>query len=111
MSDAPPKAELTAPELDAEIRALAAQRAATEPGHPVTPPTDASEVFQADNMLWHVRPAADLAAVELALYHPGLGWTSMYLSRAQVEDLQDAFAAALRGLKPVFNAPVTEPTR
>ncbi len=100
-----------APKLDAEIRALAAQRAALAPGHPVVPPTDPCEVFQADNMLWHVRPSADRAAVELSMYHPGLGWTSMHLSRAQVEDLQDAFAAALRDLRPVFNAPITEPTR
>ena len=103
--------QATAAELDAEIRALVARRAVTEPGHPVIPPADPGEMFQADNMLWHVRPAADRAAVELALYHPGLGWTSMSLSRAQIEDLQDAFAAALRALKPVFNASITEPTR
>ena len=100
-----------APSLDAAIRDLAARRAAIMPGHPATPPQDASLIHQADNMLWHVRPAADRAAVELALFHPGLGWTAMQLSRAQVEDLQDAFAAALRDLRPVFNASVTEPTR
>ena len=77
----------TAAELDAEIVALAKLRAATKPGVPVEPP---SEMHRADNMLWHVRPAPDTAQIELALYHPGLGWTAILLSRAQIEDMQDS---------------------
>ena len=28
-----------------------------------------------------------MAAIQFATQHPGLGWTAMWLSRAQVEDL------------------------
>jgi hypothetical protein len=98
MSDHP-----TAAELDAQIRALAAQRAATPPGHPVEPPVDPARMFRADNMLWHVRPAPDAAALEIALYHPGLGWTGILMSRAQIEDLQDCIADALRRMPVRFN--------
>jgi len=29
--------------------------------------------------------------IQFATQHPGLGWTAMWLSRAQVEDLQTSF--------------------
>ena len=32
--------------------------------------------------------AATITAIQFATHHPGLGWTAMFLSRAQVEDLQ-----------------------
>jgi hypothetical protein len=89
--------------IDAEIKALAARRAAMRPGHPVIPPVDPTMVHEADNMLWHVRPAVGVSAIELAMFHPGLGWTSMKMSRAQVEDLQDAIALALRDMPLITN--------
>lgn len=90
--------------IDAEIRALAAKRASLSPGHPVEPPRDQSLVHHADNMLWHVRPSADASsAVELSLYHPGLGWISIKMSRAQIEDMQDATSMALRDLPMIHN--------
>jgi hypothetical protein len=90
--------------IDAEIRALAARRALLSPGHPVEPPRDHSLVHHADNMLWHVRPSADASsAIELSLYHPGLGWISIKMSRAQIEDMQDATAMALRDMPMIHN--------
>ena len=35
--------------------------------------------------------APEKAAVRFATQHPGLGWMAMWLSRAQVEDLQTSF--------------------
>ncbi len=87
--------------IDAQIRALAATRATLSPGHPVAPPTDPALMHHADNMLWHVRPLS--GAVELALYHPGLGWTGMPMSRAQIQDLQDALTVALQDLPMILN--------
>ncbi len=89
--------------LDRQIRDFAARRAAMRPSHPVTPPIDPAEMHRADNMLWHVRPAPGGGGVEIALYHPGLGWTGMVMSRAQIEDLQDTIAASLRELPVRLN--------
>eukprot|EP01037_Dinobryon_pediforme_P002031 gene2031-2069_t len=74
------------------------------PAHPVEPPVDQAQIHQADNMLWHVRPSSDAtSAIELSLFHPGLGWTSMKMSRAQIEDMQDAIALALRDMPMIYN--------
>jgi hypothetical protein len=90
--------------IEAQIRDLAAKRALLSPGHPVEPPRDPALVHHADNMLWHVRPAADAtSAIELSLYHPGLGWISIKMSRAQIEDLQDSVTMALQDMPIIHN--------
>ncbi len=103
----PVGAGLSAAELDTMIRSLVARRASLQPGHPAEPPNDPAQIYRADNMLWHVRPAQGAAAVEMLLYHPGLGWTSILMSRAQIEDLQDAVALAVAGLPLVLNGSTT----
>ena len=50
---------MSAAELDAQIRALATARAAEPTPFPAEPPMDGAQVHQLDNLLWHVRPAAD----------------------------------------------------
>jgi hypothetical protein len=80
--------ELSARDIDTLIRDLAAVRANMTPVHPAVVPDDPARVHRSDNLLWSVRAAPRLAAIEFATHHPGLGWTSMALSRAQVEDLQ-----------------------
>ena len=57
------------------------------PVHPADPPDDPARLHQSDNLLWRVKAAPDRAAIQFATQHPGLGWTAMWLSRAQVEDL------------------------
>ncbi len=89
--------------LDAEIRARVTARAMIPGGHTAVPPQAAEARFIADNMLWHVRAAKDKPAVELSLYHSGLGWVSVQLSRAQAEDLQTALTLAAADLPPVIN--------
>jgi hypothetical protein len=91
-------AELTAHDIDRLIRDLAAVRAQMVPIHPAEPPDDAARVHRSDNLLWTVRPAADRAAIEFAMQHPGLGWSRMLLSRAQAEDLQTSIEFALAKL-------------
>ena len=79
--------ELTAEGVDRLIKHLADCRAQMSPVHPADPPDDSTRVHQSDNLLWRVRAAPDRAAIQFATQHPGLGWTAMWLSRAQVEDL------------------------
>jgi hypothetical protein len=84
-------ANLSAQDIDRLIRDLAAARATLTPVHPATVPDDAAQVHQSDNLLWSVRADPHRAAIQFATQHPGLGWTAMWLSRAQVEDLQTSF--------------------
>lgn len=84
-------ADLSAADIDRLIRDLAAVRARMTPVHPAEPPDDPAKLHQSDNLLWTVKAAPDKSAIQFATQHPGLGWTAMWLSRAQVEDLQTSF--------------------
>jgi hypothetical protein len=84
-------AELSAQDIDALVRDLAAARAQMTPVHPAEVPADPAKVHQSDNLLWSVTAAPERAAIQFATQHPGLGWTAMWLSRAQVEDLITSF--------------------
>lgn len=84
-------AELSAPDIDRLIADLAAARAGMTPVHPAEPPADPSRLHHSDNLLWAVKAVPDKAAVQFSAQHPGLGWMAMWLSRAQVEDLQTSF--------------------
>ncbi|HYZ62202.1 MAG TPA: hypothetical protein VE650_07090 [Acetobacteraceae bacterium] len=85
---------MSAAELDALLEAVIARRAMVKPA----PSGDPAQMRCADNLLWHVRPAPTGRGCELGLFHPGLGWIAVTLSRAQIEDMQDAFAFALAAL-------------
>ena len=80
--------DLSAHDIDRLIRDLAAVRAQMTPVHPAEPPDDPALLHKSDNLLWSVKAAPQLSAIQFATQHPGLGWTAMWLSRAQVEDLQ-----------------------
>jgi hypothetical protein len=84
-------ADLTAPDIDALIRELAAIRAKMTPIHLAEPPADPARLHQSDNLLWSVKALPDKSVIQFAMQHPGLGWSAMGLSRAQVEDLQTSF--------------------
>jgi hypothetical protein len=81
-------AKLSAESVDQLIRDLAAARATMSPIHPAEPPSDRNKLHHGDNLLWTVKAAPDTSTIQFATQHPGLGWTAMWLSRAQVEDLQ-----------------------
>jgi hypothetical protein len=81
-------ADLSAREVDKLIRDLAAARARMMPVVPAEPPDDPTRLHQSDNLLWSVKAVPQQSAIQFATHHPGLGWTAMALSRAQVEDLQ-----------------------
>ena len=99
---------MNAAELDARIKALAAERAGDPTPFPADPPIDPASLHHLDNLLWHVRPAADAPLVELCFFHPGLGWTSLRLSRGQAEDLHTATEFAIQDMMVRFNpAPVS----
>ena len=84
-------ADCSAHDIDRLIRELAAMRARMTPVHPAMVPDDADDVHHSDNLLWSVNADPHRAVVRFATHHPGLGWTAMWLSRAQVEDLQTSF--------------------
>ena len=81
-------ADLTAGDVDDLIRDLAARRAKLAPVVPAEPPDDPARLHHSDNLLWSVKAAPHKSAIQFATHHPGLGWMAMWLSRAQVEDLQ-----------------------
>ena len=95
--------------VDKLIDRLATRRATLRPIHPALPPDDPDAIHHADDMLWHVRPARGRSALEFALYHPGLCWTSILMSRAQIEDLQDAIAWAIRDMPDILNRSTSTP--
>jgi hypothetical protein len=84
-------ADLSADDIDRLICDLAAARAKMTPVHPAEVPADPAKVHQSDNLLWSVKAAPEKSVIQFATQHPGLGWTAMWLSRAQVEDLQTSF--------------------
>jgi hypothetical protein len=84
-------ADLAAHDIDRLIRDLAAVRARMTPVHPAEPPDDPAKVHHSDNLRWTVKAAPEKSAIRFATQHPGLGWMAMWLSRAQVEDLQTSF--------------------
>jgi hypothetical protein len=84
-------AELSADDIDRLIRELAAARAQMTPVHPAEPPDDPARLHHGDNLLWSVQAEPRRSAIRFAMQHPGLGWSAMWLSRAQVEDLQTSF--------------------
>ena len=83
--------ELSAADVDRLIHDLAAVRAKMTPIHPAEPPGDLEKLYQGDNLLWSVKAVPQKSAIQFAAQHPGLGWMAMWLSRAQVEDLQTSF--------------------
>jgi hypothetical protein len=91
-------AELSANEVDRLIHDLAALRAKMTPIHPAEPPSDTEKLYHGDNLLWSVKAVPHKSAVQFAAQHPGLGWMAMWLSRAQVEDLQTSFEFELAKL-------------
>jgi hypothetical protein len=93
-------AVLSASEIDQLIHELADARARMTPIHPAEPPADPAKLHHGDNLLWSVKAAPEHAAVQLAAQHPGLGWIAMWLSRAQVEDLQTSFEFELVKIPP-----------
>jgi hypothetical protein len=93
--------ELSAVDVDALIRDLAAARAKMTPVHSAEPPDDPEKLHHSDNLLWTVKAAPQKSAIQFATQHPGLGWMSMWLSRAQVEDLQTSFEFELVKLPQV----------
>jgi hypothetical protein len=87
---------LNAAAVDALMRRLAECRAKMAPVHPARPPSDPELIYQNDNLLFDVTACRDAPAIEIAMQHPGLGWTVTRLAREQAEDLQVAIEFALQ---------------
>ena len=90
--------EFDAGELDAFIRRLAECRSKMVPVHPAERPSDPDQVYRNDNLLFDVTACGRVPAIEIAMQHPGLGWTTTRLCRDQAEDLQTAIDFALQDI-------------
>jgi hypothetical protein len=89
---------LSAAEVDHLIRPLATHRALMAPVHPAICPVDSDRVYYNDNLLSDVCARGPGPVIELAMQHPGLGWTVTRLSREQAEDLQISIDFALQDI-------------
>lgn len=78
---------LNAAAVDRLIADLAAARAQMRPAFSGRFRAGESPAHACDNLLWETQSAPSRRGVCLAFQHPGLGWISLSLSRAQVEDL------------------------
>lgn len=96
--DAQPPA-LDAAGVDALIRRLSECRATMRPVHPATPPAEPDRVYLTDNLLVAVHACTTAPVIEIAMQHPGLGWTVTKLSRDQAEDLQTSIEFALHDIR------------
>ena len=90
--------EFEAAGLDTFIRELTECRSRMLPVHPAEPPADADRLYRADNLLLNVSASETLPAIQIAMQHPGLGWTAATLSRDQAEDFQSAIDFALQDI-------------
>lgn len=90
--------EFETADLDAFIRKLTECRSRMLPVHPAEPPVDVDALYRTDNLLLDVSACATLPAIQIAMQHPGLGWTATTLSRDQAEDLQTCIDFALRNI-------------
>jgi hypothetical protein len=96
---------LSAADVDALIHKLAAFRATMVPVHPAEPPTDPDRLYHNDNLMFDVSASSCVPAIDIAMQHPGLGWTVTRLSREQVEDLQISIDFALQDIPKRVSAP------
>jgi len=87
--------ELTAEGVDRLILHLAECRAQMSPVQPAEPPDDPARLHQSDKLVWRIGTAPEGTAIQLAMHHPGLGWTAMWLSRGQFEDVVTGVASGL----------------
>jgi hypothetical protein len=90
--------ELEAADLDAFIRKLTECRSRMLPVHAAEPPADPDRLYRTDNLLLDVSACVTLPAIQIAMQHPGLGWTVTTLSRDQAEHLQNAIDFALQDI-------------
>jgi hypothetical protein len=96
---------LSAADVDALMHKLAACRATMVPVHPAEPPTEPDRLYHNDNLLFDVSASSLVPAIEIAMQHPGLGWTVTRLSREQAEDLQVSIEFALQDIPKRMSAP------
>ena len=104
-------AQLDAAAIDRLIADLAAARALMAPSFSGRFRIGDTPAHNCDNLIWEILPDPSRRGVTIAFQHAGLGWLSLRLSRAQIEDLitgiEFTLAEMLRGDAIEGN---TEPT-
>lgn len=80
-------AQLDAGGIDRLIVDLAAARARMEPPLSARFKSGETAAHNCDNLLWDIQPDPSRRGITIAFQHAGLGWLSLRLSRAQIEDL------------------------
>jgi hypothetical protein len=80
-------AQLDAAAIDRLIADLAAARALMAPSFSGRFRIGNTPAHNCDNLIWEIQPDPSRRGVTIAFQHAGLGWLSLRLSRAQIEDL------------------------
>lgn len=89
---------LDAGAVSALVARLAEMRAQMTPAFTGSYVSGVTPAIAGDNLLWEAMPDPARRGIDLAVQNPGLGWLSLRLSRAQVEDLVMAIAFAVAEL-------------
>lgn len=82
-----PPFHMDADQISALIAQLAEARARMMPAFTGTFVPGQTRVHPCDNLLWEVAPAPSRRGLALGFFNQGIGWVSIHLSRAQIEDL------------------------
>ena len=80
-------AQLDAAAIDGLIADLAAARSLMAPPFSGRFKVGETPAHNCDNLMWDIQPDPSRRGVTIAFQHAGLGWLSLRLSRAQIEDL------------------------
>ena len=91
-------ARLDAAAIDRLIAELAAVRAQMAPPFSGRFRTGETPAHDCDSLLWEIQTDPSRRGVTIAFQHAGLGWLSLRLSRAQIEDLITSIEFTLAGM-------------
>lgn len=99
--------QLNADELEALIANLASLRAEMTPVHSGQFVPGYTASYECDNLLWSTMPDPGKRGLLIAFQNSGLGWITMRMSRAQIEDLVTNIEFSLLDLSRAQNRDTT----
>ena len=88
--------ELDAAAVDALIWQLAGAREAMTPRRDTADPGPDTRMAGGTGMRWYIEPGPEAGSIQLALFHPGFGWTGILLDAPGIDGLTGAIATAAR---------------
>ncbi|MEQ9346083.1 MAG: hypothetical protein RIG26_06960 [Thalassospira sp.] len=102
--------KMNAYELEALIANLASMRAEMTPVHSGQFVSGYTASYECDNLLWSTMPDPGTKGLLLAFQNEGLGWITLRMSRAQLEDLVTNIEFSLLDLSRALNRKTPDTT-